>query len=164
MYKRQGLRLPVDPRRRHIFVTDAFTEVRHPIPLLTDRSNGFYCRSEQGAVLMSAGDIGKQTEYTANVDWSMLEEAVRKAVNRIPALESAQVRHAWAGLRPLTPDEHAIIDWAPGVEGLFLAVGFCGHGFQHSYATGEMTAEWLLDGKPSLDLGDLSIARFAGRP
>jgi glycine/D-amino acid oxidase-like deaminating enzyme len=47
---------------------------------------------------------------------------------------------------------------------LFLAVGFCGHGFQHSYATGEMTAEWLLDGKPSLDLGDLSIARFAGRP
>jgi sarcosine oxidase subunit beta len=159
-----GLRLPVDPRRRHIFVTDAFTEVRHPIPLLTDRSNGFYCRSEQGAVLMSAGDIGKRTEYTANVDWSMLEEAVRKAVNRIPALESAQVRHAWAGLRPLTPDEHAIIDWAPGVEGLFLTVGFCGHGFQHSYATGEMTAEWLLDGKPSLDLGDLSIARFAGRP
>ena len=157
-----GLRIPVDPRRRHIFVTDAFTEVKHPIPLLTDRSTGFYCRSEQGAVLMSAGDIGKQTEYTATVDWGMLEEAVGKAVNRIPVLESAQVRHAWAGLRPLTPDEHAIIDWAPGVEGLFLAVGFCGHGFQHSYATGQMTAEWLLDGKPSLDLSELSIARFAG--
>jgi len=157
-----GLRIPVDPRRRHIFVTDAFTEVKHPIPLLTDRSTGFYCRSEQQAVLLSAGDIGPRTEYTATVDWSMLEEAVRKAVNRIPVLESAQIRHAWAGLRPLTPDEHAIIDWAPGVEGLFLAVGFCGHGFQHSYATGLMTAEWLLDGKPSLDLSDLSISRFGG--
>lgn len=157
-----GLRIPVDPRRRHIFVTDAFTEVKHPIPLLTDRSTGFYCRSEQQAVLLSAGDIGPRTEFTATVDWSMLEEAVRKAVNRIPVLESAQVRHAWAGLRPLTPDEHAIIDWAPGVEGLFLAVGFCGHGFQHSYATGQVTAEWLFDGKPSLDLSDLSMSRFGG--
>jgi glycine/D-amino acid oxidase-like deaminating enzyme len=155
-----GLHLPVDPRRRHIFVTDAFTEVKHPIPLLTDRSTGFYCRSEQQAILMSAGDIGTSTEYTATVDWSMLEEAVRKAVNRIPALESAQIRHAWAGLRPLTPDEHAIIDWAPGVEGLFLAIGFCGHGFQHSYATGQVTAEWLVDGKPGLDISDLSMRRF----
>ena len=156
-----GLRIPVDPRRRHIFVTDTFAEIKHPIPLLTDRSTGFYCRSEQGGVLMSAGDIGAVTEYTAAVDWGVLEQAVQKAVSRIPALGAAQVRHAWAGLRPLTPDEHAIIDWAPGVEGLFLAVGFCGHGFQHSYATGESVAEWLLDGRPTLDLGDLSMRRFA---
>jgi len=94
------------------------------------------------------------------VDWGVLEQTVQKAVSRIPALGAAQVRHAWAGLRPLTPDEHAIIDWAPGVEGLFLAVGFCGHGFQHSYATGESVAEWLLDGRPALDLGDLSMRRF----
>jgi sarcosine oxidase subunit beta len=156
-----GLRIPVDPRRRHIFVTDTFAEIKHPIPLLTDRSTGFYCRSEQGGVLMSAGDIGAVTEYTAAVDWGVLEQTVQKAVSRIPALGAAQVRHAWAGLRPLTPDEHAIIDWAPGVEGLFLAVGFCGHGFQHSYATGESVAEWLLDGRPTLDLGDLSMRRFA---
>lgn len=156
-----GLELPVDPRRRHIFVTDAFDRIRHPMPLVTDTGSGFYCRSEQGAILMSPGDIGATTEYEAQVDWAMLEVAVEKAMRRIPALEGAQVRHAWAGLRPLTPDGRAILDWAPGVEGLYLAVGFCGHGFQHSPGVGETVAEVLLDGRSTLDIQDLRLGRFA---
>ena len=60
-----GLDLPVDPRRRHIFVTDAFDGIRHPLPLVTDCGSGFYCRSEQGAVLMSPGDVGESTSYDA---------------------------------------------------------------------------------------------------
>ena len=156
-----GLELPVDPRRRHIFVTDAFDGIRHPMPLVTDTGSGFYCRSEQGAILMSPGDIGATTEYEAQVDWSMLELAVEKAIRRVPALEGAQVRHAWAGLRPLTPDGRAILDWAPGVEGLYLAVGFCGHGFQHSPGVGETVAEVLLDGRSTLDIHDLRLGRFS---
>src|SRR5712691_6645746 len=156
-----GVEIPVDPRRRHIFVTDEFAGVRHPMPLVIDRKSGFYCRSEQGQVLMSAGDVGAETEFSASVDWSMLGETVDKAVQRIPALEGASIRHAWAGLRPLTPDEHAILDWAPGVRGLYLAVGFCGHGFQHSPATGQVVAEILTGAPPSIDVTDLALSRFA---
>jgi sarcosine oxidase subunit beta len=155
-----GLDLPVDPRRRHIFVTEEFAGVRHPMPLVIDRQSGFYCRSEQRQILMSAGDIGATTEYSAAVDWSMLDQAVDKAVHRIPALEGASIRHAWAGLRPLTPDEHAILDWAPGIRGLYLAIGFCGHGFQHSPATGQVVAELLTGASPSIDIADLAIGRF----
>ena len=157
-----GRQVPVDPRRRHIFVTDEFAGVRHPMPLVIDRQSGFYCRSEQGQVLMSAGDVGAETEFSASVDWSMLGETVDKAVRRIPALEGASIRHAWAGLRPLTPDEHAILDWAPDLRGLYLAVGFCGHGFQHSPATGQVVAEILTGTSPSIDVADLSLARFGG--
>src|SRR5947208_55590 len=138
-YRQEGyLILLSDERRRHIFVTDEFSGVRHPMPLVIDRGSGFYCRSEQRQILMSAGDVGATTEFSATVDWSVLDQAVDKAVRRIPALEGASIRHAWAGLRPLTPDEHAILDWAPGVRGLYLAIGFCGHGFQHSPATGQV--------------------------
>jgi len=156
-----GLEVPVDPRRRHIFVTDEFAGVRHPMPLVIDRKSGFYCRSEQRQVLMSAGDVGTTTEFSASVDWSMLGETVDKAVRRIPALEGASIRHAWAGLRPLTPDEHAILDWAPDLRGLYLAVGFCGHGFQHSPATGQVVAEILTGAPPSIDITDLALSRFA---
>jgi sarcosine oxidase, subunit beta len=155
-----GLDLPVDPRRRHIFVTDSFSEIKHPIPLVTDTGSGFYCRSEQGAILMSPGDIGAETEYEASVDWSVLEQTVEKAVRRLPVLEHAQIRHAWAGLRPLTPDGRGILDWAPGIEGLYLAIGFCGHGFQHSPVAGEMVAEELTTGRTSLDITDLRLGRF----
>jgi sarcosine oxidase subunit beta len=156
-----GLDLPVDPRRRHIFVTGEFSGVRHPMPLVIDRSSGFYCRSEQRQVLMSAGDVGATTEFTATVDWSVLDQAIDKAVRRIPALEGASIHHAWAGLRPLTPDEHGILDWAPGVRGLYLAIGFCGHGFQHSPAAGQVVAEVLTGAPASIDIRDLGIGRFA---
>jgi glycine/D-amino acid oxidase-like deaminating enzyme len=44
--------------------------------------------------------------------------------------------------------------------GLYLAVGFCGHGFQHSPAAGEMVAELLTTGRTSLDISDLRLDRF----
>jgi sarcosine oxidase subunit beta len=157
-----GVELPVFPRRRHIFFTEPFPEIRGPIPLTTDCASGFYCRKELDAILFSPGDVedvGDDRE--ARVDWRRVEEAVGKAVHRVPALERARVAGGWAGLRPLTPDDRAIIGPAPGVEGLFLAVGFGGHGFQHAPATGRQVAEWILDGRPSLDLSAFDPARFA---
>ena len=88
-------------------------------------------------------------------------DAVQKAIQRVPILGDARIAGGWAGLRPLTPDDHAIIGWTPGIEGFFAAVGFGGHGFQHSPATGRYVAEWLLDGKPSLDLSLFDPGRFA---
>jgi len=90
----------------------------------------------------------------------MAEETARKAVRRVPGLERAGIMSGWAGLRPLTPDEHAIIDYLPVVEGLLCAVGFCGHGFQHSPAAGKVVAEMILDGQASLNISDLSFTRF----
>jgi len=157
-----GLALPVHPRRRHIFFTEPFPAIPGPVPLTTDRASGFYFRKELEQVLLSPGDaddIG--ADLDAPTDWSKVGDAVEKAVHRVPVLERARIAGGWAGLRPLTPDDHAIIGWAPGVEGFFLAVGFGGHGFQHSPATGRHVAEWVLDGQPSLDLSPFDPARFA---
>lgn len=157
-----GVEIPVMPRRRHIFFTEPFPELPGPVPLTTDRGSGFYFRKEMEQVLLSPGDVEDIGEdLAAPVDQRRVEETVEKAVHRVPILEKARIAGGWAGLRPLTPDDHAIIGWAPGVEGFFLAVGFGGHGFQHSPATGRYVAEWLTDGRPSLDLSLFDPGRFA---
>jgi sarcosine oxidase subunit beta len=157
-----GVRVPVLPRRRHIFFTEPFPEIPGPVPLTTDRSSGFYFRKEMEQMLLSPGDVEDAGEDLAvTVDRAKIEETVQKALHRLPLIERARVSGGWAGLRPLTPDDHAIVGWAPGVEGLFLAVGFGGHGFQHSPATGRLVAEWLADGTPSMDLSLFDPARFA---
>jgi sarcosine oxidase, subunit beta len=155
-----GTTVPVYPRRRHIFVTEPFSDFVNPSPLVIDRTSGFYCRTEGHSILMSPGDAQEVQGYKVTIDWSMAEETARKAVQRIPLLERAGIMSGWAGLRPLTPDEHAIIDYLPGLEGFLCAVGFCGHGFQHSPAAGRVVTEMILDGKPSLDISALSFARF----
>jgi sarcosine oxidase subunit beta len=160
-----GVEVPVLPRRRHIFFTEPFPALPGPVPLTTDRRSGFYFRKEMEQVLLSPGDVEDTgQDLSASVDPARMAETVEKAVHRVPALAEARIAGGWAGLRPLTPDEHAIIGWAPGVEGFFLAVGFCGHGFQHAPATGRHVADWLLDGRPSADLSLFDPGRFARGP
>jgi sarcosine oxidase subunit beta len=131
------------------------------VPLTTDRASGFYFRKELDQLLLSPGDVEDMgDDLSAPVDWARVAETVEKAVHRIPVIEKARIAGGWAGLRPLTPDDHAIIGWAPGVEGFFLAVGFGGHGFQHSPATGQHVAEWIVDGRSSLDLSLFDPGRF----
>jgi sarcosine oxidase subunit beta len=157
-----GVEVAVHPRRRHIFFTEPFPEIPGPVPLTTDRASGFYFRKEMEQLLLSPGDVEDIGEdFTVPVDRARIDETVEKALHRIPIIEKARISGGWAGLRPLTPDDHAIIGWAPGVEGFFLSVGFGGHGFQHSPATGRYVSEWLLDGKPSLDLSLFDPGRFA---
>jgi sarcosine oxidase subunit beta len=160
-----GVELPVLPRRRHIFFTEPFPAIPGPVPLTTDVGSGFYFRKEMEQVLLSPGDVEDIGEdFDVPMDWGKVEDAVQKAMKRLPLIGDARIAGGWAGLRPLTPDDHAIIGWAPGVEGFFLAVGFGGHGFQHSPATGRYVAEWLLDGKPSLDLSLFDPGRFDRPP
>src|SRR5687767_7288089 len=157
-----GVEVPVHPRRRHIFFTEPFPEIPGPVPLTTDRRSGFYFRKELEQVLLSPGDVEDiGADFEVPMDPAMVEDAVQKAVDRVPVLEQARIAGGWAGLRPLTPDDHAIIGWAPGVAGFFLAVGFGGHGFQHSPATGRHVAAWIVDGKPAMDLSLFDPARFA---
>jgi sarcosine oxidase subunit beta len=157
-----GLELPVLPRRRHIFFTEPFPELPGPVPLTTDRASGFYFRKEMEQVLLSPGDVEDVGDDPAvAVDWGKVEGTVQKALHRLPLIEGARIAGGWAGLRPLTPDDHAIMGPVPGIDGLFLAVGFGGHGFQHSPATGRYLAEWMLVGRPSMDLSLFDLARFA---
>ena len=157
-----GVEIAVHPRRRHIFYTEPFPEIPGPIPLTTDRASGFYFRKEMEQILLSPGDVEDiGTDFEVPVDRAKIEEAVTKAVHRVPVLEHATIAGGWAGLRPLTPDDHAILGWAPGVAGFFLAVGFGGHGFQHSPATGRHVADWIVDGTPAMDLSLFDPGRFA---
>jgi glycine/D-amino acid oxidase-like deaminating enzyme len=157
-----GVDVPVLPRRRHIFFTEPFPEIPGPVPLTTDRASGFYFRKEMEQLLLSPGDVEDVgDDFNVAIDRAKIEETVQKALHRLPVIEKARIAGGWAGLRPLTPDDHAIIGWAPAVEGFFLAVGFGGHGFQHSPATGRLVAEWLTEGAPSMDLSLFDPGRFA---
>ena len=52
----------------------------------------------------------------------------------------------------------------PGLSGFLVAVGFCGHGFQHSPPAGKHLAELILDGRSSVDLGLFDPMRFSDAP
>src|SRR5207244_127413 len=101
-----GVEILVQPRRRHIFFTEPFPEIPGPIPLTTDRASGFYFRKEMEQVLLSPGDVEDiGADFEVPMDWRRLDEAVDKAVRRVPVLGSAKIAGGWAGLRGRGPDD-----------------------------------------------------------
>jgi sarcosine oxidase, subunit beta len=112
-----------------------------------------------GAVLIGGGKRGWGDLVTrargpaeANVRLGAVD-----AVEVLPVLGAAETTRTWVGLEGLTPDEMPIID---AVDGIHLAAGFCGHGFAIGPVVGQLLAEWVLDGRPSLDLSAFRLDRF----
>lgn len=61
----------------------------------------------------------------------------------------------------LTPDEHFVVGAHPGVDRVFLACGFSGHGFKFTPVLGEVLADLVSTGATSFDLSLFDPARFA---
>ena len=87
--------LPVHPRRRHIFFTEPFPAIPGPVPLTTDVTSGFYFRKEMEQVLLSPGDVEDIGEdFDVPMDPGKVEEAVQKAIQRLPIIGDARIAGA----------------------------------------------------------------------
>lgn len=77
-----------------------------------------------------------------------------------PHIAALDLARTWAGRIDLTPDLIPIVDQTAAVPGLFVAAGFSGHGFALGPSVGKQLAEWIVAGRPSLDLSPFRLSRF----
>ena len=90
------------------------------------------------------------------------EDAVRRGLRtRYPRLAEFELVRGFAGPYDITPDWNPIIGPCPGIDGLYLAVGWSGHGFKLSPAVGEIVAAEVTGRTPPIDVGELRPERFA---
>ena len=59
-----------------------------------------------------------------------------------------------------TPDRDFIIDQVPGQPGLWLALGFSGHGYKYAAAIGELMTDLVTTGESRFDLSPFRLSRF----
>ena len=158
-----GLSLPVEPRKRTVFVIDA-PNARHPdAPLLVDA--GFYLRPEQSHWITATvpQDDGPCAADDFEPDLHLFEDVIwEQLYNRAPGFDAVKVIRHWVGHYAYnTLDQNAILGPHPDMPNLFLMNGFSGHGLQQSPAVGRGLAEHILTGGwQSLDLSELGVSRI----
>jgi glycine/D-amino acid oxidase-like deaminating enzyme len=145
-----GLALPVEPRKRSVFVFEA-RERFQDMPLLVDPS-GIYVRPE-GSVYIAGGAEPLDSDTAADPadfepDWPLFEETIWPVLAaRIPAFEAIKATRAWAGHYDYnTLDQNAVIGPHPQVTNFLFANGFSGHGLQQAPAVGKALAELIVHG------------------
>ncbi|MBE9475773.1 MAG: FAD-dependent oxidoreductase, partial [Proteobacteria bacterium] len=76
-----------------------------------------------------------------------------------PVLNEVGIRTVINGPIPYSADGDFVMGWAPKFDNLMMATGFL-YGIAAGGGAGEMIAEWIVDGRPSLDLWPLDCRRF----
>jgi FAD-dependent oxidoreductase domain-containing protein 1 len=158
--------LPVEPRKRSVFVFEARDRFED-MPLLVDPS-GVYVRPE-GAMYITGGAEAEDAETAANPtdfepDWTLFEQVIWPTLAaRIPAFEAIKPGRAWAGHYDYnTLDQNAVVGPHPEVENFIFANGFSGHGLQQAPAVGKALAELVVHGEyRSIDCSAFGYGRIA---
>src|SRR5690242_12354641 len=163
-----GIALPVEPRRRSVFVFDC-REALPLLPLTIDPSGVWFRREGRfhigGTTPVEGNDPPGAPLEVQHQEW---EEMVWPALaHRVSAFEAAKVVNAWAGYYEYnTFDQNGIVGRHPEIDSIVFATGFSGHGIQQSPAVGRAVAELIAHGDyRSLNLSPFGYERIsAGRP
>jgi glycine/D-amino acid oxidase-like deaminating enzyme len=171
-----GLDVPVEPRKRTLFVFDCAktpeggaTVNQGRLPLMIDPS-GTFCRPEGRFFLSGAPPVADPAVDWDDFEprWEEFEDIVWPALaNRSPAFEAIKLVNQWAGHYDFNRlDHNLIVGPHPEMTNFLFANGFSGHGLQQGPAAGRAVSELITyGGFRTLDLSEVGYERIvANRP
>ncbi|WP_313193351.1 FAD-binding oxidoreductase [Shinella zoogloeoides] len=165
MARMAGLDIPVEPRRRSLFVVDCREPLGPGVGLTIDPTGVFF-RPEGKFYLM--GTYPKHDPEVDPNDFAVMHDEFEEEIwptlaGRVPAFEAIKVVNSWAGHYDYcTLDHNVILGPHTEVKNFLFANGFSGHGLQQSPAMGRGLSELIAyGGFRTLDLAPFGYERVA---
>ncbi len=164
--------VPLHSAEHYYIVTERIAGVHPDLPVMRDPDGFIYFKEEVGGLVMGGfepnakpwGMNGIPENFEFQLlpdDWDQFEILMENALQRVPALESAQVRQFYNGPESFTPDNNFILGEAPELRHFFVGAGFNSMGIASAGGAGMALAEWIVAGTPTMDLWPVDIRRFA---
>ncbi|KAK2099729.1 FAD-dependent oxidoreductase domain-containing protein 1 [Saguinus oedipus] len=162
----QGTKLPVEPRKRYVYVWHCPQGPGLESPLVADTSGTYFRREGLGSNYLGGRSPTEEEEpdpENLEVDHDFFQDKVwPQLAQRVPAFETLKVQNAWAGYYDYnTFDQNGVVGPHPLVVNMFFATGFSGHGLQQAPGVGRAVAEMILEGRfQTINLDSFLFSRF----
>ncbi|XP_004379442.1 FAD-dependent oxidoreductase domain-containing protein 1 [Trichechus manatus latirostris] len=162
----QGTKLPVELRKRYVYLWHCPQGPGLETPLVADTSGAYFRREGLGNSYLGGCSPTEEEEPdpgNLEVDHDFFQEKVwPHLAQRVPAFETLKVRSAWAGYYDYnTFDQNGVVGPHPLVVNMYFATGFSGHGLQQAPAVGRAVAEIVLEGSfQTINLSPFLFSRF----
>jgi 4-methylaminobutanoate oxidase (formaldehyde-forming) len=164
-----GVDVPIVSMAHEYLITKP-TGLPTDMPTMRDPSLLVYFRPESGGLVMGGYERhpapwsldGIPADFNGKLlaeDWPRFEELMENAVVRVPSLADQDVVRLINGPEAFTPDGEFVLG-PTSVRGLWTAAGFCAHGLAGAGGMGQLVAEWIVEGVPSLDVWHMDSRRF----
>lgn len=153
-----GAPVPVEPRRGQMVA------LAHVPPVLAHCVHGdvYLVPRLSGELLIGA--TVEEAGFVRAVTAEGMAWLLGAAIELVPALAGLPVARTWCGFRPWAPDGLPVLGPWPGIAGLWLATAHFRNGILLAPVTARLIREWIIDGRPSLDVEEFRPERFARSP
>lgn len=166
-----GVEVPLQALAHYYVVTDEIPGLRRNLPTVKTFDEYAYLKDESGAFMVGFFEPGSYPWASRGIpeavgpfirlaeDWDHLGPFYERMVERVPVLADAGIRLHFCGPESFTPDGIFHLGEAPLVRNYFVAAGFNSVGFLSGPGAGSVLADWIVDGRPSLDLPEADPGR-----
>ena len=166
-----GIRIPACAVEHQYIVTESTGLDLSNYPTLRDPERLVYYKPDVGGRLVVGGYEDDTLPFgSPAIPGDFVRQLLPENLDRFlplaelageitPVLNKVGIRQIINGPIPYSADGDFIMGWQPGFDNLMLATAFL-YGIAAAGGAGEMIAEWVLEGSPSLDLWPLDVRRF----
>jgi 4-methylaminobutanoate oxidase (formaldehyde-forming) len=167
-----GAHAPLYPCEHFYLLTKSVPGIEGNLPTLSDHDAGLYIRDDSGGLLVgcfeplgkpiSPETLGKDFAFQLlPEDWDHFEPMMAGALNRLPALETAEVKMLLNGPESFTPDGAFMLGETAETKGLFLGCGMNSVGVASGGGAGMALATMIVEGAAPADLSGVDPKRFS---
>jgi len=168
---RYGISVPLQAAEHFYIVTEAIPGLPKDFPVISSIEEHGYFKEDTGKLLVGAfepnakpwGLKGIPEDFSFDSlpeDFEHFEPILEMAMARMPMLQSAGIQLFFNGPESFTPDNRYYLGQTPEVEGLFVAAGFNSQGILSSGGVGKVTAEWIINRRPTTTMQSVDIRRM----
>ena len=167
-----GVHIPLHMTHHYYVVTDPVDGVTADLPVLRVMDEYTYYKADAGKLLIGCsepnaaawlpeGGIPQEFEFDElPCDEEHLHPILETAMDRVPALAETGIRRFFDGPESFTPDAKHYLGPISEVPGLWVAAGFNSTGIQNGPGAGRALAQWIMEGRMTMDLTDVDARRI----
>jgi 4-methylaminobutanoate oxidase (formaldehyde-forming) len=166
-----GTRVPSLAVEHQYLVTEPIPGMPKGMPTMRDPDHLVYYKPEVRGLLVGGyeddtlpfAERGIPRAFAQELlpgNFDRFEPLARLAAKRTPVIDTVGVRQLVNGPIPYSADSDFIMGKSPELDNAYVAAGFL-YGIAAGGGAGQMMAEWIVEGRPSLDLWPLDVRRFA---
>ena len=168
-----GRHLPIMTMAHQYLITEEIEELAalsEKLPLLRDPDTSYYLRQERNGFILGPYEwqatpmwLDGIPDQFANMLWpdelERLEKQILDASDRVPVLADAGIARIVNGPIPYSPDGNPYLGPEPRMQN-FWHLNTFSFGIAQGGGAGKALAEWILEGRPGIDLWGIDRRRF----
>lgn len=140
------LELPVWPVRRQACYVTLPDSLGYKLPMIIEANHIHYRHDTESDDHLVITRVIRDEPAGLHFEWDATQFSAHILPHlrrRLPACGDVRLQRGWAGHYAMTPDENPILGMHPEYPGLYMAVGFSGHGVMLAPAAGKALAELI---------------------